>query len=214
MRQIALALAFLAVAARPQFAQTTLGLRAGGGISKMVMSDVVFEPCWPNLDCPGLLTESARALILGADLGVPLSLDGVEIRVGATYAVKGGTAVGRTANGEPLRGGVSPSYVQLSSLLRARTSGRLSVGILFGPWVAIRVGCEENGKAVDGRCVGFNADLPDAGFAIGGGVELAVSGSLNIGVDAISYHGSTQVPDTYETMRFVAIQARVAVPIR
>lgn len=211
--RLAIALVLLPTAL-PAAAQTTLGLRAGLGSARMVVmtDDVVYGPCPPNSDCPGFLTGSARALTFGADLGVQLPSDAVEIRVGATYAAKGGAAVGRTASGEPLRGRVSPSYLQLSSLLRARTSGRLSVGILFGPWVAIRLWCGENGRGVDGRCGLFDADMPDAGFAVGGGVELAVSGRLSIGVDAISYHGLTAL-SSYKGTRFVAIQAGVVVPI-
>ncbi len=212
MRRIVLALVLLPMAL-PAVAQTTLGLRAGLGSARMVVTDdVVFEPCLPDSDCSGSLTRSARAPTFGADLGVPLPPDGVEIRFGATYAVKGGAAIGRAANGEPLHGRVSPSYLQLSSLLRARTSGRLSVGILLGPWVGVRLWCGEDGRGVDGRCGRLDADMPDAGLAVGGGAELAVTDRLSIGVEAISYYGLTAF-SSYKGTRFAAIQAGVVVPV-
>jgi len=55
-------------------------------------------------------------------------------------------------------------------------------------------------------------DTPDAGVAVGGGVEAALSSRLSLAVEAIYYHGLTV--SSYETTRFVPIQAGAVVPIR
>ena len=72
---------------------------------------------------------------------MPLAVDPYEIRVGGTYAVKGGAGSEHGANADPISGRLSAGYFQLSSLLGARLFGRplgrLSVRVLAGPWVAL-----------------------------------------------------------------------------
>ncbi|WP_420441446.1 hypothetical protein [Candidatus Palauibacter sp.] len=58
----------------------------------------------------------------------------------------------------------------------------------------------------------MDADMPDAGLAVGGGAELAVTDRLSIGVEAISYYGLTAF-SSYKGTRFAAIQAGVVVPV-
>ena len=205
----------LLAVALPAAAQTTLGVRAGAGIARMDLDpgDEVFATCPPGEPCPGLPTDPAYSFTFGADLTVPLALE-YEIRVGGTYAVKGGAGLGSDANGEPLSGRLSVGYVQLSSLLGVRFSGRplgrLSVSVLAGPWVALRLWCGGAGRQNTG-CASFDPDTPDAGVAVGGGLEAALSSRLSLGVEAIYYHGLTSF--SYQTTRFVAIQAGVVVPV-
>jgi len=122
--------------------------------------------------------------------------------------------LGSVANGGPLRGRRSVGYVRLSSLLGSRFSGRplgqLSVRVLAGPWVALRLWCGEDGRQ-NTSCAGIDPDTPDAGVAVGGGVEAALSSRLSLGVEAIYYDGLTSF--SYQTTRFVAIQAGVIVPV-
>lgn len=131
MRAIVLALMLLPTAL-PAAAQTTLGVRAGLGSARLVLSDnVVFGPCPPDADCPGFATGSARSLTLGADVSVPLAGDAVEIRVGAAYSEKGGAASGRDADGNPLprRALVGlPSDLAAAAPSRPRAGSQPAVG--------------------------------------------------------------------------------------
>ena len=215
MRRILFALILLSVAL-PAAAQTMLGVRAGVGIARMDLEDGVYvTPCLPDHICLGFPDDPAHSFTFGADLAVPLAADPLEIRVGGTYAVKGGVQSGRDANGEPLSSRLSASYVQLSSLLAARLRdrplGRLSVRVLAGPWVALRLWCRRDGKQSK-SCGGIDPDTPDAGVAVGGGLEAALSTRLSLGVEAIYYHGLTSVA-SHETTRFVAIQVGAVVPV-
>ncbi|MCY3700991.1 MAG: hypothetical protein OXH46_15335 [Gemmatimonadetes bacterium] len=129
----------LLAVALPAAAQTTLGMRAGVGIARMDLDpgDELFAPCPPGETCPGFPSDPAYSFTFGADLTVPLAVDPYEIRVGGTYAVKGGAGSEHGANSDPISGRLSAGYFQLSSLLGARLFGRplgrLSVRVLAGP---------------------------------------------------------------------------------
>jgi hypothetical protein len=123
MRRIVFALILLPTAL-PAGAQT-VGVRAGFGTARTVLaSGIVFEPCMPDRDCAGLPTGSARSMTVGADLSISLAGEGLQVRVGAAYARKGGTASGRDADGDPLNGKLSLGYLQISSLLWLRAPVR------------------------------------------------------------------------------------------
>lgn len=214
MRGIALVLILLPTTL-PAAAQTILGVRAGVGSARMVPGPghVVFEPCRLGLECPGLANGSKRSFTFGADLSLPLWTGGFELRVGGAYSKKGGIGSGRDANGQTLKGELSIGYLQLSSLLRAvaraRPPSRLSVGVLIGPWIAIRLACSEDGQLIGG-CRGTD---PDAGFAVGFGVEAALYAGSRLGVDAIYHRGLKDVSGVGEETRFVAIQAGFVFPV-
>ena len=215
MRRIVLALILLPTAL-PAAAQT-VGVRAGFGSARTVLPDgIVFEPCMPDRDCAGLPTGSARSVTVGADLSVSLAGEGLQVRVGAAYARKGGTASGRDADGDPLNGKLSLGYLQISSLLwlRApvRPSSRLSVGLLLGPWLAIPLGCRVH-RRVARSCSGFESEMPDRGLAVGGGVEFKLLSGSSLGLDAVYHRGLEEVGSLGETTRFVAIQAGFVFPI-
>ena len=146
----------------PATAQTTVGVRAGLDSAKMaVPGGVAFAPCPPETDCPSSATDPVRGLTFGADFDIPISSPGgaFGLRFGAAYVEKGGAGSGYDARGEPDSGTISTSYVQLSMLLPARTSGRQSVIILFGPWAGGQLSCEKEGD------VAANCGAGDAGVA-------------------------------------------------
>ncbi len=176
--------------------------------------DVYFAPCPPGVTCPGFPNDPAGSFTFGADLTVPLAVDPYEVRIGGSYAVKGGAGFEHGANPDPISGRLSAGYFQLSSFLgariRDRSLGPLSVRLLAGPWVALRLWCDADGRQ-NTTCAGIDPDTPDAGVAVGGGVEAALSSRLSLGVEAIYYHGLTSFSD--QTTRFVAIQAGAIVPV-
>ena len=206
MRGMVLASMSLLSLALPAAAQTTLGIRAGLGSASVPLGDiVVFEPCLPDVECPGFANGSVRGLTIGADLGFPLSGDVLDVRIGGAFAEKGGAGSGWDANGGPLKGTLSMSYLQFSSLLRARTSGPQSAGVLFGPWVAIRLSCAEDGRLAN-SCDSLDAGH-DAGWAFGGGVELSLPSRLSVSMEGMYYRGRRELSRYYETTRLVVIQA-------
>lgn len=221
MRGIMLALMLLPPAL-PTAAQETIGLRAGLGSAKMVLAeDVLIGGCPPSGPpnetnpieaCPGLATGWAHSLTFGADLGVPLG-DYLDFRVGAALTEKGGAASGRAAGGGTLVGELSAGYLQISWLLRLRTrvhrERRLSVGLLVGPWLAISLWCGNTGAAHG--CSAFEREMPDGGFAVGGGVEAKLFSDSSLGVDAI-YHRGLEKFGSFATT-FLAIQMGFVFPI-
>lgn len=196
----------------PAAAQTTVGVRAGFGSAKMaVPGGVAFAPCPPETDCPSSATDPVRGLTFGADFDIPLAGPGgaFGLRFGAAYVEKGGAGSGYDARGEPDSGTISTSYAQFSMLLRARTSGRQSVVILFGPWAGGQLSCEKEGD------VAANCGAGDAGVALGAGVELALPGSSGrgVGIEWIYYRGLTEHSGYDETTRLSAVQMGFVFPV-
>lgn len=217
-RGIMLVLVLLAVAL-PAAAQETLGVRAGVASTRMDFGrpweNVAFAPCPPDVECPGYPTDTTRSVTVGVDLGFPLRPDPLELRVGGSYVVKGGSGSGHAGDHEQIiTGARSLRYFQLSSFLRARARGggpfsRLSVSVLAGPWVAVQLSCGEEGKLV-GSCASHS--FADAGVAFGGGAEAALSRHLSLGVEVI-YHVGLAYVWSDMTTRYVAVQAGVGVPV-
>ncbi len=177
--------------------------------------NVEFAPCPPDVDCAGYPTDATRGFTLGVDLAIPLRAAPLALRVGGSYAVKGGSGSGRAANREQIITGTrSARYFQLSSVLRARArlggrASRLSVAVLAGPWVAVQLSCGEEGRLV-GSCASHS--FADAGVAFGGGVEAALSRQVSLGVEVI-YHVGLAYVWSDMTTRYVAVQAGAGVPV-
>ena len=76
--------------------------------------------------------------------------------------------------------------------------------------MALRWWCDTDGRQ-NTSCAGIDPDTPDAGVAVGGGVDAALSSRLCLGVEAIYYHGLTSF--SYQTTRFVTVQAGAVVPV-
>ena len=160
--------------------------------------------------------DAREGLVLGVDATLPLA-NAIELRAGGAYAQKGFSV---RSEGVELYSRAM-DYFQLSALARVGTSrdGRLSVGVLLGPWTAFHVSCNtsvhpdsfEFGLIVEGGC----SDLApmDFGIAVGGGVELAVSEGLRLGLDLLYWYGIANVGGRRTAgNRSLAAQAGVVIP--
>ncbi len=99
------------LATAPLAAQTALGIRAGLGRGTVSIDED--------------LARTARSgVTIGMDLGLPVS-DAVDLRIGGSYAQKGGGAALLGAEAD-----LSMDYVQFSALGRLGTPGPVSAGVL------------------------------------------------------------------------------------
>ena len=185
------------VATAPLSAQTTLGLRTGLGRASL------------SFDDDGQFATKARSgLAIGMDVGLPIS-DAIDLRLGGTYAPKGG--------GAAVGGGrvdLALDFLQFSALGRAGTPGPVSAGILFGPWAAFRLNCdlsaEGGGVTVSQSCEGdFDIKTTDFGVTGGAGVDVSLRSGLGLGVDLLYSLGLASIDDDSTKTGFFAVQAGV-----
>jgi len=161
--------------------------------------------------------------IVGIDVAFPLA-SAVELRLGGAYAPKGYSL---TVSGLGGRGftGFEMDYLQFSALARVGSprDGPVSVGVLVGPWMAYRVSCrlsvdfevEGFGSISEsGSCSADGAKI-DLGVAAGGGLELAVSDGLSLGLDLVYSIGLSRIDDDSDAPknRSLAVQAGVVIPV-
>ncbi len=204
MRKIFILVAFTLIAA-PATAQTTLGLKGGVGFATVSIEEA------------GVEEESVSGIAAGVELGVPVS-GAFSLRFGGSYAQKGGRG---TIGGGTVT--LNIDYLQFSALARVATPGDgVSVGLMAGPWAAYKRSCE-----VEGTLEGMSAVAPcddrnfsdfdiktlDFGLAVGAGIELPLSGSLRLGLDALYSLGIASVDDDDSKTRNLTVQAGLVIPI-
>ena len=205
MRKFIVLVAFTLVAA-PATAQTTLGLKGGVGFATVSIEDAA------------VVEESVSGIAAGVELGVPVS-SAFSLRFGGSYAQKGGRG---TIGGGTVT--LNIDYLQFSALARIATLGEgLSVGLMAGPWVAYKRSCEVEGTLegmsaavapCDDRTFSdFDIKTLDYGLAVGGGIELPLSGSLRLGLDALYSLGIASVDDDESKTRNLTVQAGLVFPI-
>jgi len=221
------------LAAAPLAAQTTIGLR--GGIGTATLSRDV-----PRLERG---EEGSRfGVVSGIDVGIPLS-GTVDLRVGVGLAQKGGgadpppwLAAGRAF----IDATAELDYLQLSALFRASADaeqGRLTFGVLAGPYVALNHSCDISVKThfsppgsgqyrffteflpsrAEASCVeyaGTNFRSSDFGLAFGTGVEVGLYDSLRLAFDLIYAIGLSRIDDDGTRSRHLSLQGGLVIPIR
>lgn len=203
-------------------AQTMVGIRAG--LNRATFSAFVEEELLELENLGGATSEDPRTgAIAGIDVAFPLA-SAVELRLGGAYAQKG---YGLSISGPGGSGftGFEMDYLQFSALGRVGSSrdGPISVGVLLGPWMAYRVSChlsvdfdlgEFGSFSESGSCAVDGAKI-DIGVAAGGGVELAVSEGLSLGLDLVYSIGLSRVADDPEAPkhRSRAVQAGVVISV-
>lgn len=207
--------------AAPLAAQAIVGVRAG--LSRATFSAFLEEE-FLEVEALGVDTsEDARmGVLVGVDVAFPLAT-ALELRLGGAYAPKGYSL---TFSGLDGSGSTSfeINYLQLSALARVGTSrdGPLSVGVLLGPWTAFRLSCNVSVVLVAGEFGSINESgscgegrRMDFGMAAGGGVELAVSEGLSLGLDLLYSIGLARIDEDPESPknRSLAVQAGVVIPI-
>ncbi len=204
MRKFTWLLGFTLIAA-PATAQTTLGLKGGVGFATIAIEEA------------GVEEESVSGIVAGLELGVPVS-SVFSLRLGGSYARKGG---GGSVGGGTVT--LNIDYFQFSALARVATSGDgPSVGLTAGPWAAYQRSCELEGTLEGTSIVAPCYDPPfsdfdiktlDFGLAFGGGVEIPVSSSLRLGLDALYSLGLASVDDDESKTRHLTVQAGLSLPI-
>ena len=205
MRKL-VALFALTLIAAPATAQTTLGLKGGVGFATVSIED------------DAVVEESVSGIAAGVEIGVPVS-SAFSLRFGGSYAQKGGQG---TIGGGTVT--LNIDYFQFSALARVATPGEgVSVGLMAGPWVGYKSSCEVEGAfgemtAVASPCddsdfSDFDIKTLDFGLAFGGGIELPLSGSLRLGLDALYSLGIAEVDDTASKTRNLTVQAGLVFPI-
>lgn len=222
MRRIVASLLPLLVAA-PLMAQTMVGVRAG--LNRATWSEVFDEETLSAIEAHGGATieDPRMGAVAGIDVAFPVAA-AIELRVGGAYAQKGhslsfsGPGVGGSSVAEI-------DYLQVSALGRVGSSrdGPLSVGVLLGPWMAFRLSCElsasayfaEFGSMDESASCGDEGRKRDFGVAVGGGVELAVSDGLSLGLDLVYSIGLSRIDDDPNAPknRSLAVQAGVVIPV-
>lgn len=222
MRRIVASLLPLLVAA-PLMAQTMVGVRAG--LNRATWSEVFNAETWSAIEALGGATieDPRMGAVAGIDVAFPVAAV-IELRVGGAYAQKGyslsfsGPGVGGSYAAEL-------DYLQFSALGRVGSTrdGPLSVGVLLGPWMAFRLSCELSGSSylAEFGSMGEFASCADEGrkgdfgVAAGGGVELAVSDGLSLGLDLVYSIGLSRIDDDpyAPKNRSLAVQAGVVIPV-
>ena len=221
MRRIVASLLPLLVAA-PLMAQTMVGVRAG--LNRATWSNVFEAELSAIEPLGGASVEDPRmGVVAGIDVAFPMAT-AVELRVGGAYAQKGysvslsGPGVGGSSVAEM-------DYLQFSALGRVGSSrdGPLSVGFLLGPWTAFRLSCElsasfylaEFGSIDESASCRDEGRTMDFGVAAGGGVELAVSDGLSLGLDLVYSIGFSRIEDDPDAPknRSLALQAGIVIPL-
>ncbi|MCZ0936825.1 MAG: outer membrane beta-barrel protein [Gemmatimonadetes bacterium] len=221
LRRLVASLLPLLVAA-PLMAQTMVGIRAG--LNRATFSAFVEEELLELENLGGATSEDPRmGAIAGIDVAFPLT-SAVELRLGGAYAQKG-YSLSLSGPGGSGFTGFEMDYLQFSALARVGSArdGPVSVGVLLGPWMAYRVSCqlsvdfdlEEFGPIREsGSCSADGAKI-DFGVAAGGGVELAVSDGLSLGLDLVYSLGLSRIDDDPDSPknRSLAVQAGVVIPV-
>ncbi len=190
----------------PATAQTTLGLKGGVGFATVTIDDAAVEE------------EAVSRIVAGLELGVPVS-GMFSLRIGGAYAQKGGSGV---AGGDRIT--LSLDYIQFDAMARVATASDrgISFGVMAGPWIGFRLSCdvEAAGQGFDFSAPCDDADFSDfdfktldSGLAFGGGVEVPLSGSLRLGIDAIYSLGLASVDQDDSKTRLLTLSAGVTFPI-
>ena len=208
--------------AAPLMAQTMVGIRAG--LNRATFSDFVEEDLAEVEALGGAASEDARTgVVAGIDVALPVA-NAFELRVGGAYAQKG-YSLSVSGLGGGGSSGFEMDYLQFSTLARVGSSrdGPLSVGVLLGPWAALRLSCNLNadfdfegfGSFSESESCKDESRMWDYGIAAGGGVELAVSEGLRLGLDLVYSVGLIRVDDHADAPknRSLAVQAGVVIPI-
>ncbi|MDE2661494.1 MAG: hypothetical protein OXI39_00615 [Gemmatimonadota bacterium] len=168
--------------AAPLAAQEDVALRAGIGMGSIV----------------GNGGESITVPTVGVDFGFPLG-SGLSLRPGVSYA-RMGTDVRYYAGGLEWTGSRSIDYVQTSWLLarpRIIGSGRLSLGVQAGPWLGIKVSCDNSGTFGPGLCEGADpgAEVTDYGLMGRLGLSHGITDDVRVSIDALYQVGLKDVID-------------------
>ena len=142
--------------------------------------DVAFRAGIDLLAVVGDLGESITAPTVGVDVGLPLG-SGLALRPGVSYAARGRI-----------------DYLQLSSLLarpRVVGSGRLSLGVKAGPWLAIKVACDASGSFGPRLCEGPRPGAQGTDLGLSGGLGLSYGNPDRalVSIDALYHAGLTDV---------------------
>ena len=224
MHRILVSLLPLLVAA-PLMAQTMVGVRAGLSRSTFSTFSALVDEELSELEAlGGTVSEDHRmGVAAGIDVALPLA-SAIELRVGGAYVQKGYSLDVSGAGGRA-SSRLEIDYLQFSALGRLGSSrdGPLSVGVLLGPWVGARLSCQgifdidlpEIGSISESESCGGDGGKLDFGVAVGGGVELAISQSLSLGLDLVYSIGLSRIdsdPDAPKN-RSLALQAGVVVPL-
>ncbi len=221
LRRIVVSLLPLLVAA-PLMAQTMVGFRAG--LNRATFSEFVEDELVELEEFGVAASEDPRmGAVAGIDVAFPLAR-GIELRVGGAYAQKG-YSLSVSGVGGSGSTGFEMDYLQFSTLARVGSSrdGPLSVGVLLGPWMAYRLFCDastavdlgEFGSISESGSCSEEGSKTDFGVAAGGGVELAVSDGLSLGLDVVYSIGLSRIDDdpAAPKHRSLAVQAGVVIPI-
>ena len=223
IRRILASLLPLLIAA-PLMAQTMVGFRAG--LSRSTFYEFL-EDELAEFEAPGAhISEDPRmGVAAGVDVAFPVG-GPVELRFGGAYAQKGYSLSGSGPGGSASTD-TELDYLQFSALARVGTlrDGPLSVGVLLGPWAAFRLSCTLR-LDLDVDLAGFDPiddsasctdDLRtmDFGIAAGGGVELAVTDGLRLGLDVVYSIGLSRIDENPESPknRSLTAQAGVVIPL-
>ena len=221
LRRIVVSLLPLLVAA-PLMAQTMVGFRAG--LNRATFSEFVEDELAEVEDLGAAVSEDPRmGAVAGIDVAFPLA-SAVELRLGGAYAQKG-YSLSVSGVGGSGSTGFEMDYLQFSTLARVGSSrdGPLSVGVLLGPWMAYRLSCHlsvaldagEFGSISESGSCSEEISKIDFGVAAGGGVELAVSDGLSLGLDVVYSIGLSRIDDDSDAPRnrSLAVQAGVVIPV-
>lgn len=216
---------FIASAAAPLAAQTTIGLK--GGISTATLTGEARQ-------VEGASRFGAAA---GLDAGIPLG-GFLDLRIGVGLAQKGGSidvpptiGPGRSF----FEAMAELEYLQFSTLLRASTDaarGVLDIGVLAGPYMAFDLSCgldvksERNlggltslirpQRGIATSCIeaeGADFRSTDFGLAVGAGVEARLYDSLGLAFDVIYAIGLSPIHDDGTRNRHLALQGGVVLAI-
>lgn len=219
---------FVALAAAPLAAQTTIGLK--GGIGTATLSGEARQ-----LEAE---TEPRFGVASGLEMGIPLP-GFLDVRIGMGLAQKGGSidvpptiGPGRSF----FEAMAELDYLQFSTLLRASTDtsrGRLNIGVLAGPYMAFNLSCGLDVRGSERSFGGFTslvrpprgtgtscteaegADFrsTDFGLAVGAGVEAGLNDSLRLAIDLIYASGLSAVDDDGTRNRHLALQGGILLAI-
>ena len=221
LRRIVASLLPLLITA-PLMAQTTVGVRAG--LNRATFSEFVEEELL-ELETFGVATseDPRMGAVAGIDVAFPLA-SAVELRLGGAYSQKGYSLSVSGSGGSGFTG-FEMDYLQFSALGRIGPprNGPISVGVLLGPWMAYRLSCQlsvdfdlgEFGSISESGSCSDDLTKIDVGVAAGGGVELAVSESLSLGLDLVYSIGLSRIDDNAAAPkhRSLAVQAGVVIPV-
>ncbi|WP_419942818.1 porin family protein [Candidatus Palauibacter sp.] len=172
--------------------QTTVGLH--GGLTRATFSDL-----------DALVEQESRSGVrVGVSATVPVS-GSLGLRFAGSYVQAGGGFAFPNfgEDGSSVRAGINLDYFRLSALARAALpmeSSNVAVYLLAGPFAGFRTGCStsiaEQGVSFSADCeADFEGDLSTTDFGISGGVglEVGVSNSMGVALEALYDLGLTDI---------------------